>query len=214
MYFLLAVGQARVVKEIAKRQDIEPINGVITSLNVLEGDGCPAGTYHPGSFEAGRSINTFVDFDSFVLTNNQGSDDTVICTLSIDYEIVYPKSGEANIAPAIQTHLETKDGKDTEFHLNYNVEGNLDDSRANVIPQTGSTLFANANMFQLGDIGGWSTSENGADEAQFGLGLYSKGTAGEIGTGSFKTRFTLTTTGEGSIQVQKIEIGFGIFYDN
>ena len=133
MYLLLAVGQARVVKEIAKRQSVDPINGVITSLTVLEGSGCPAGTYHPGSFEAGKSINTFFDFDNFVLNNSQSSDDSVICTLSIDYEIVYPKSGEADIAPAIRTHLETKDGKDTEFHVNYNVEGNLDDSRSNVI---------------------------------------------------------------------------------
>lgn len=134
MYLLLAVGHARVVKEIAKRQFGDPINGVITSLNVLEGSGCPTGTYHPGSFEAGKSINTFVDFDNFVLKNSQGSDDTVVCTLSIDYEIVYPKNGEAEITPAIRTHLETKDGKDTEFHVDYNVEGNLDDSRSNVIP--------------------------------------------------------------------------------
>ena len=132
MYLLLAVGQARVVKEIAKRQFEDPINAIITSLNVLEGSGCPAGTYHPGTLDEGKSINTFVDFDNFVLNNSEASDDSLTCTLSIDYEIVYPASGSAQIIPSIQSHLETKDGKDTEFHLDYNVEGNLDKSRLKV----------------------------------------------------------------------------------
>ncbi|KAL1610322.1 hypothetical protein SLS60_001988 [Paraconiothyrium brasiliense] len=85
------------------------VNGTLTSISILEGSGCPAGTYQPGPLEPGKSLNTAVDFDpSIFLYNSTTSLNPVMCTLSIDFEFVYPEDGQADLLILTASSYTTK----------------------------------------------------------------------------------------------------------
>jgi hypothetical protein len=74
------------------------VNGTLTSFSVIEGSGCPTGTYHAQSIEPGKSLNTYVDFDAGIfLYNSTINTAPVMCTLSINFEFTYPEDGQAEI---------------------------------------------------------------------------------------------------------------------
>jgi hypothetical protein len=78
-------------------------------VSVLEDNGCPAGTYHVQPFEPGKSLNTYVDFDTgSFLFNSTTSPGPANCTLSIDYEFVYPEDGNAEVIFDTIMHHEDK----------------------------------------------------------------------------------------------------------
>jgi len=74
------------------------VNGTLTSFSVIEGSGCPAGTYHAQPIEPGKSLNTYVDFDAGIfLYNSTTTTAPVTCTLSMSFEFIYPEDGQAEI---------------------------------------------------------------------------------------------------------------------
>ena len=111
---------------LAARQDnATPVNGTITSLRVLEGDGCPAGTYHLESFEPNKSLSTAVKFDSFGY-NSATSSGPVACTVGIDFSFNYPESGIAQIYVSTDTAYTTAyEEGDEEKATNFNLRHEL-----------------------------------------------------------------------------------------
>jgi hypothetical protein len=97
--------------------------GVLMSFSVVEGTGCPAGTFTPQSIEAGKSLNTFVDFDSFVY-NSTASEGPVTCTLKFDFEYTYPEGdGTPVLLAQVSTDLSSEyEENDQERGTNFNLE--------------------------------------------------------------------------------------------
>jgi hypothetical protein len=86
------------------------VNGTLTSFSVIEGSGCPAGSYHAQPIEPGKSLNTYVDFDASIFSyNSTTSTAPVTCTVSFNYEFVYPEGGQA------QLNLDTITYNDAQF---------------------------------------------------------------------------------------------------
>lgn len=102
-----------------------PVNGTLTSFTVIEGNGCPAGSYQLGPFEPGKSINAFVDYDpSVFFYNSTTSPGPVGCTVSIDFEFVYPESGVAGlelltVTPYANKYEEGDEERGTNFIIDY-----------------------------------------------------------------------------------------------
>jgi hypothetical protein len=98
------------------------IVGVFTSFSVIEGTGCPAGTFTPQPIEAGKTINTYVDFESF-LFNSTTSEVPVTCSLRFEYDFTYPERGYGVVYPQVNTETESKyEEDDMERGTNFNLE--------------------------------------------------------------------------------------------
>ncbi|KAH7355462.1 hypothetical protein BKA66DRAFT_446539 [Pyrenochaeta sp. MPI-SDFR-AT-0127] len=195
-FFLLAVlGQAR---SISPRQFLPSgavtVNGTITSFSVLEGSGCPAGTYEPQPIEPGKSETTYADFSSFVYNSNT-SPGPVTCTLSIDFEFKYPESGAAIIFVGTIGYIEGfyeegDDKKETVFTLDHYT-----------------TASAGAETVEGGIY--YTSLIDGPAELGIATEMYPTGVAGETGLGSLKMDFNARTDlGPGEMIVHRILIGF------
>lgn len=93
------------------------INATITSLNVLGGEGCPAGTYHSQPLAPG-SLDASVDFDNFYFNHTFSAH--VNCTIAVDFEFTYPESGMPYILIWAISSIETKYGdasSDASFYM-------------------------------------------------------------------------------------------------
>ena len=103
------------------------VNGTLTSFSVIEGSGCPAGTYQAQPIEPGKSLNTYVDFDPSVFKFNSTTNTVeVTCTLSVDFEFVYPEDGQAQILLDTVTNNDAsfEEGdvaRETNFNVAYDV---------------------------------------------------------------------------------------------
>lgn len=95
--------------------------GVLTSFSVIEGTGCPAGTFTPQPIKAGTSTSTVVDFDNFDY-NSTTSEVSVTCTISYDFEYTIPERGYGSLY--VQLHTAAQgfyEENDTERGTNFNV---------------------------------------------------------------------------------------------
>ena len=103
------------------------VHGTLTSFSVIEGSGCPAGTYTTTPITPGVSLNTAVDFDAAVfLYNSTTSTAPVTCTLSIDFEFTYPEDGQAEIILDSVLYNDARfEQGDTNRTTNFNVEYDL-----------------------------------------------------------------------------------------
>jgi hypothetical protein len=98
------------------------IVGLLTSFSVIEGTGCPAGTFTPQPIEAGKTTNTYVDFESF-LFNSTTSEAPVTCSVKYEFEFTYPERGYGAVYPQVSTETESKyEESDTERGTNFNLE--------------------------------------------------------------------------------------------
>lgn len=97
--------------------------GVLTSFSVVEGTGCPAGTFTPQPIETGKSPNTYVDFDRFVY-NSTTSEGPVTCTLKFDFEYTYPEGdGTPVLLAQVSTGTSNEyEENDQERGTNFNLE--------------------------------------------------------------------------------------------
>ncbi|KAF2727301.1 hypothetical protein EJ04DRAFT_557484 [Polyplosphaeria fusca] len=201
LFLLAALAQAR---SISRRQDDPPpfpgteVNGTITSFSVLEGNGCPAGTYKTQPIELGKALNTYVDFDSFVYNTNT-SPSSLNCGLSIDFEFTYPDDGIANLFISTISSVEGKydeasDNKDTIFVDEHLISVHIDGEEDLEFPVTVSVLRAST------------------QELNVGANIFPTGTPGELGIGSYKSNFEIyTVEGPGEFLVYRIAIGFGLY---
>ena len=71
-------------------------NGTFLTASVIEGNGCPAGTYYLHPIEPGKSAKTFVGMDNW-LYNSTTSSEPVTCGINFTFKFVYPKSGFADM---------------------------------------------------------------------------------------------------------------------
>lgn len=121
------------------------VNGTLTSFSILEGNGCPAGTYHPQPFEPG-TLSTFVDFDSFVF-NGSSSSEPLRCTLNVNFEFTYPEDGVAGLEIDTIAVFETKyeegdETKVTNFVINHDMAATAGDSERSVSPVPKTARYA------------------------------------------------------------------------
>lgn len=102
-FLLISLGNAAYILEggqrisAASEDPTEPpqVNGTITSVEVIGGIGCPAGSYHVGPFQPGKSLNTYVEFDAGTYLYNSSATAPVDCTIKVAYEFVHPEGGSA-----------------------------------------------------------------------------------------------------------------------
>ncbi|KAJ4298816.1 hypothetical protein N0V90_004058 [Kalmusia sp. IMI 367209] len=176
------------------------VNGTLTSFNILEGSGCPAGTYHPQPIEPGKSLNTYVDFDAgSFLFNSTTSTTPVTCTLSIDFEFVYPEDGHAEVI------FETLTYNDAKFE-----EGDVDRGTNFVVAYD---IISTAGDDEIdGGLSMIRVEDDGPMEFQVGTGLFPEGTPGEVDIGTFQAKFSISTDfGPGEFSVSRIAVGFGLY---
>lgn len=128
-FLFISLGQAAQILRSSNLQGVtaEPatlVNGTLTSISVLEGSGCPAGTYHVQPIEPGKSLNTFVDFDpSTYLFNSTTTTAPVTCTLSISFEFIYPEDGQALVkVDSITDNVAKFEEWDVDRGTNFNLE--------------------------------------------------------------------------------------------
>ncbi|KAF2789711.1 hypothetical protein K505DRAFT_365381 [Melanomma pulvis-pyrius CBS 109.77] len=208
-FLLFSLGQAAQVlrasiPHIATSSDSTiqstPVNGTLTSFSILEGSGCPAGTYHAQPIEPGKSLNTYVDFDAGVfLFNSTTSTAPVTCTLSINFEFIYPEDGLPEVFFGTVTNNEAK------FE-----EGDVDRG-TNFIEQY--DVIATAGDEGLdGSLKMTRIIDDGPRENQVGVLLYPVGTPGEVNVGTFQAKFSISTDfGPGEFSVSRIAVGFGLY---
>ncbi|OAG08069.1 uncharacterized protein CC84DRAFT_1257000 [Paraphaeosphaeria sporulosa] len=176
-----------------------PVNGTLTSFSVLEGSGCPAGSYHAQPIEPGKSLNTYVDVDpSIFFFNSTTTPAPVTCTLNINFEFVYPENGQAElfIGAFASNDIKFEEG-DTVRETNFNVQVDM-------------LATAGAEELDGGLI--WTRIiDEGPMVAQVGVGLVPVGTPGEVGVGTFQAAISISTTyGPGEISLSRLDIGFGL----
>ena len=75
-------------------EEATPTNGTLLTASIIEGNGCPAGTFYMQPIEPGKVMNTFVEFDNWVY-NSTTSPEPVTCGVKFTFEFVYPESGLA-----------------------------------------------------------------------------------------------------------------------
>ncbi|KAF1980296.1 hypothetical protein BU23DRAFT_562675 [Bimuria novae-zelandiae CBS 107.79] len=155
------------------------VNGTLTSLSIVEGSGCPNGTYHPQHFELGQSLNTYVDFDTF-LFNSTTSPAPVTCTLSIDFEFVYPEDGLAEMI------FDTIAYNDAKFEEGDVARGTNFITAYGIIYTTGDDgINGSLNLTRVED--------DGPGTLQVGGGLGPAGTPGEVDVGTFQMTISIST---------------------
>lgn len=99
------------------------VNGILTSFSVLEGTGCPAGTFTPQPIEAGKSTQAVIDFSNFVF-NSTTSEGPATCSLKYDFEFTYPASdaGIPILYPQVATETSSSyEEGDSERSTNFNL---------------------------------------------------------------------------------------------
>ena len=102
---------------------ITPSPGTLTSFSILEGSGCPAGSYRAQPFEPGKSVQTYVDFDPEIfLYNSTTSPAPVECTVTITFDFIYPENGRADVylSANISNTAKFEEG-DTERETNFDL---------------------------------------------------------------------------------------------
>jgi hypothetical protein len=103
------------------------VNGTLTSFTIIEGSGCPAGSYHAVPISPGASLNTYVDVDpSIYAYNSTTSTAPASCTFLIDFEFVFPEDGvaEINLDTITYNDAQFEDGdgnKTTNFKANFDM---------------------------------------------------------------------------------------------
>jgi hypothetical protein len=101
---LLSVGQAVKILRAPTSPHVDTsltttVNGTLTSFTITSGTGCPAGSYYTPPIEPGKTLNTYIDFNSSLfLYNSTTSTAPVTCNLSMTYEFVYPEDGQAQLS--------------------------------------------------------------------------------------------------------------------
>ena len=89
-------------------------NGTLLTASVIEGNGCPAGTYYLHPIEPGKSAKTFVEMDNW-LYNSTTSPEPVTCGIKFTFKFVYPDSGFADMLFGTQLwHTSAYEEGDTE----------------------------------------------------------------------------------------------------
>lgn len=113
---LAALGQALEIRkgdqlrhgEMSIQGDSTVFNGVLTSVSVIEGNGCPAGSYHLAPIEPGKSISTVLELDpSIYYYNNSTSAGPVSCGVSFEFDFVIP-AAEADLSFGTSVQAVTK----------------------------------------------------------------------------------------------------------
>lgn len=100
-----------------------PVNGTLTSFSILEGSGCPAGSYQTQPIEPGKSLNTYVDFDPEIfLYNSTTTLAPVKCTINVDFDLICPENGQADVyLAAITTNNAKFEEGDADRETNFNL---------------------------------------------------------------------------------------------
>ncbi|PVH95976.1 hypothetical protein DM02DRAFT_659634 [Periconia macrospinosa] len=197
LFLFIALGEAlSLTSQVPKSRASTRVNGTLTSFTLLEGSGCPAGTYKAQPFEPGKLLNTYVEFDSFVY-NSTTSSSPLTCTLSIDFEFVFPESGEAEVVVIASSSVEAK------------YEEGDDDRTTNFVLQHDQVAVAGSE--EISGVVQWAMVKDGVERANVGAGLLPTGNAGDIALGTLRTEFSLFTSfGPGEFAVSQIAIGFGL----
>lgn len=118
---LAALGQAM---EVRKGPDVfkgemsiqsTEVLGVLTSVTVLEGNGCPAGSYKVQPFEVGKSPNTTIEFDPSIFVYNETiAPGPVSCGINFEFDYVISESDDAELGFGTRMELITRyDENDT-----------------------------------------------------------------------------------------------------
>lgn len=95
--------------------------GVLTTFSVIEGTGCPAGTFTPQPIEPGKSTSAYVDFNNFDF-NSTTSEGPATCSITFDFEYTMPERGYGNFQPNLHTLAQGwYEESDTERQTNFNV---------------------------------------------------------------------------------------------
>lgn len=193
------------ISNVATSSDIAiqstQVNGTLTSFSVIEGSGCPAGTYHAQPIEPGKSLNTYVDFDAGTfLYNSTTTTAPVTCTFSFDFEFIYPEDGEAQIDINSITYNDARfEEGDVDRETNFNVQYDM-------IVAAGDVEFDGSIVYTR-------IVDEGPAEFDVGAFMFTEGTPGEVGIGTFQVAISISTTfGPGEFSISQIGLGFGLYY--
>lgn len=120
---LAALGQALEIRkgdqlrhgEMSIQGDSTVFNGVLTSVSVIEGNGCPAGSYHLAPIEPGKSISTVLELDpSIYYYNNSTSAGPVSCGVSFEFDFVIPAAeADLSFGTSVQAVAKYEEGDTT-----------------------------------------------------------------------------------------------------
>ncbi|KAF2444933.1 hypothetical protein P171DRAFT_431716 [Karstenula rhodostoma CBS 690.94] len=162
-------------------------------LHILEGSGCPAGTYHAQPIEPGKSLNTYVDFDpSVFLFNSTTTPAPVTCTTSVNFEFTYPEDDQVSFET---THVQRRQVEERDVDRGTNFIFDF-------------KLLANAGDEVL-DV---RIKDEGPKEFDVSGVFFPVGIPGEVGVGTFHTEISISTDfGPGESSVSRMILGFGLF---
>jgi len=123
LFLLTSLGQASFISSHIAASSIGVL-GTVASFSILEGNGCPAGTYQTQPFESRRSLNTYADFDSFVYSSAT-SPGPLVYILSVDFEFIIPEDGTGvfigNSAFVNIKYEEGYDAGETNFYMTHDM---------------------------------------------------------------------------------------------
>jgi hypothetical protein len=132
---LAALGQALEIRkgdqlrhggEMSIQGEPTVFNGVLTSVSVIEGNGCPAGSYHLAPIEPGKSISTVLELDpSIYYYNNSTSAGPVSCGVSFEFDFVIPTAeADLSFGTSVQAVTKYEEGdttRETGFVASHNL---------------------------------------------------------------------------------------------